>query len=184
MTNEEFQTAVELLLEGQKEGLRQIYEAYLRLIFAVIRDVVGRKEDAEDITSEFFIKLIRVLPSYKKGSPHRAWLITIARNMALDWLRKSDHERLFADDDEVQEGGTLEKSDESSVEDRAVLGTDMRAAMNKLDKKEKEIIDMKLIGELKFREIASITGQPIGTVTWLYNQGIKKLRRCLADYEG
>jgi RNA polymerase sigma-70 factor (ECF subfamily) len=42
---------------------------------------------------------------------------------------------------------------------------------------------MKLVGGMKFREIAETLHQPIGTVTWIYNQAIKKLRRCLAEYE-
>jgi len=44
-------------------------------------------------------------------------------------------------------------------------------------------VDLKLMGQLTFREISALTGQPMGTVTWLYNQAIKKLRRCLASYE-
>ena len=55
--------------------------------------------------------------------------------------------------------------------------------MRSLKPEEKEIVDMKLIGQLKFKEIAKLTGKPMGTVTWLYNEGIKKLRRCLSNYE-
>ena len=63
------------------------------------------------------------------------------------------------------------------------LSSDMAQAMATLEPREKEIIDLKLVGQFKFKEIAEMTGMPMGTVTWLYNQGIKKLRRCLADYE-
>jgi RNA polymerase sigma-70 factor (ECF subfamily) len=69
------------------------------------------------------------------------------------------------------------------VENKAILAEDMRRAMDTLTPKEKEITDMKLVGGMKFREIAEILHQPIGTVTWTYNQAIKKLRRCLAEYE-
>ena len=66
---------------------------------------------------------------------------------------------------------------------------DFRAYLKKLEEKkqtlsdrEREVLDLKLLGDLKFREIAKTLGQPLGTVTWLYNQGIKKLRRCLREY--
>lgn len=74
--------------------------------------------------------------------------------------------------------------DESfDVEKKAVLAEDMRQALETLSSKEREIVHMKLLGELRFKDISEATKQPMGTVTWLYNQGIKKLRRCLSGYE-
>lgn len=193
MTDEEFQAAMDALCRGDKNALKHIYEAYIKLIYAVVFDVVKRREEAEDITSEFFIKLIRAAGGFKKGSPHRAWMVKIARNMAIDSLRKSSREVLeyAAYNTEAGENGSAEerlermgaKEHADDVEKRAVLAEDMRRAMQSLKPKEQEVIDMKLLGQLTFKEIAGITGQPMGTVTWLYNQGIQKLRRCLAEYE-
>ena len=188
MTDEEFQSAITSLLEGNKEGLRHIYESYVRLIYTVVLDVVKRREDAEDVTSDFFIKLIRVAEQFKKGSPHKTWMVTIARNMAFDFLRKSNREILSYEGEEDDDSlnlveKTAASADDKSVENKAILAQDMKNAMEKLSPKEKEIVDMKLLGELKFKEIATITGQPMGTVTWIYNQAIIKLRRCLKNYE-
>lgn len=191
MTDEEFQTAIYALANGDKNALRLIYEAYVRFIYAVVYDVVGRREDAEDITSEFFIKLVRVADSFRPGSPHRAWMVQIARNMAIDNLRKSRREVLEYEADETQTDGNTYSVIECAgaaehaqeVEKKAVLAEDMRHAMQVLKPKEKEIVDMKLLGQLTFQEIADAMGRPLGTVTWLYNQGIMKLRRCLSEYE-
>lgn len=193
MTDEEFQTAVDALARGDKNALKHIYEAYIRLIYAVVFDVVKHREEAEDITSEFFIKLIRIAGGFRKGSPHKAWMVKIARNMAIDSLRKSRREVLeYAADDTGQGengdgGGKIAcagaKEHAADVEQKAVFAEDMRLAMQCLKPKEKEVIDMKLLGQFTFKEIAGLTGQPMGTVTWLYNEGIQKLRRCLAEYE-
>lgn len=192
MTDKEFQEAINLLLKENKEGLRRIYEAYIKFIYAVVFDTVGSREDAEDITSEFFIKLIRVAGQYKKGMPHRAWLATIAKNMAIDAIRKKQKEVVasaFSSEDEENSEYLDKKANESvitsvsPVEEQATLAQDMREAMKQLNDKEREIIDLKLLGQMKFKDIARMTRQPIGTVTWIYNQGIKKLRRCLANYE-
>lgn len=191
MTDEAFGSAIEALAQGDKNALREIYEGYVRFIYAVVYDLVKHKEEAEDITSEFFIKLVRVAGSFRKGSPHKAWLVQIARNMAIDAMRKNGREVLeyAASDDEDGDAtsGVIERSGAEEhakdVENKAVLSEDMRNAMATLKPKEKEIIDMKLLGQLTFKEIAETTGQPIGTVTWLYNQGIIKLRRCLQAYE-
>lgn len=189
MTDEEFQSAISSLLEGNKDGLRCIYEAYVKLIYTVVLDVVKRREDAEDVTSEFFIKLVRVADQFREGSPHKAWMVTIARNMALDFLRKSNREILSYESEEenddrlnlVEKAGA--KAGDRSVENKAILAHDMSRAMAQLSPKEKEIVDLKLIGNFKFKEIATMTGQPMGTVSWIYNQAITKLRRCLKDYE-
>ena len=176
MTEHEFYAAIKGLAKGNKDMLRAIYDAYGRLIYTIVYDVVKNREDAEDVTSEFFIKLIRVAGTYQKKTSHRAWLIQIARNMAIDLLRKRGHEYLLhetedAPQDQLEEGGTVETA--STVEEHVVLAEDMR---------QREVLDLKLVGDLKFREIAKTLGQPLGTVTWLYNQGIKKLRRCLREY--
>lgn len=185
MTDKEFLSAINKLLKGDKDGLKLIYEAYFKLIYAVVYDTVGSKEDAEDITSEFFIKLIRVADKFKKGSPHKTWLVTIAKNMAIDHIRKRSREVFEIDNisDDENTPRQWEDTSRASIEDAVALSSDMAQAMETLDPREKEIIDLKLVGQLKFKEIAEMIGQPIGTVTWLYNQGIKKLRRCLADYE-
>ncbi len=185
MTDREFQSAIKKLLKGDKDGLRLIYEAYVKLIYAVVYDTVGSKEDAEDITSDFFIKLIRVADSFKMGSPHKTWLVTIAKNMAIDHIRKRSKEVLEIDNTSDDDNAPRQWEDTSraSVEDTVAMSSDISQAMETLEPREKEIIDLKLVGQFKFKEIAEMTGQPMGTVTWLYNQGIKKLRRCLADYE-
>lgn len=191
MTDEAFQAAIEALARGDKNALRVIYENYVRFVYAVVYDLVKHREEAEDITSEFFIKLVRVAGGFRKGSPHKAWLVTIARNLAIDTMRKKGREVLEYgaenSDDSNETSGVIERSGAEEhakdVENRAVLTEDMRNAMATLKPKEKEIIDMKLLGQLTFKEIAEIVGQPMGTVTWLYNQGIQKLRRCLSAYE-
>lgn len=195
MTNEQFEAALNMLIKGEKEGLKQIYQAYIKLIYSVVLNLVGRKEDAEDITSEFFIKLINVAGTFKAGQSHKTWMVTIARNMSIDFLRKAGRELLINNTDEdsdsdkaIDDISAKDRTSragmvQSEVENKAILAEDMRTAMNNLSEKEKEIVHMKLIGNMKFQEISDTLGQPIGTVSWIYNQGIKKLRRCLSSYE-
>ena len=132
MTEHEFYTAIKGLAKGNKDMLHAIYDAYGRLIYTIVYDILKNREDAEDVTSEFFIKLIRVAGTYQKKTSHRAWLIRIARNMAIDLLRKRGHEYLLhetedAPQDQLEEGGTVETA--STVEEHVVLAEDMRQAI-------------------------------------------------------
>ena len=82
MTDNEFQSAMDALVNGNKNGLKAIYDAYMKLIYAVVYDVVKRREDAEDVTSEFFIKMSGK-PNNKfdpKGTATRAEVATILMN--------------------------------------------------------------------------------------------------------
>ena len=104
----------------------------------------------------------------------------------IDFNRKNNREVLEFDSEDNKEGlieSSSDKAGVSQVEEQAVLAEDMRQAMKTLSPKEKEVVDLKLLGQFKFKEISQMTGQPMGTVTWLYNQGISKLRRCLSSYE-
>lgn len=54
----------------------------------------------------------------------------------------------------------------------------LKEALATLKPKEREIINMKIMGDMTFQEIADILGKPLGTVTWQYREAINKLRRC------
>ena len=94
MTDREFGKYMSAIAQGDRESLRAVYDEYLKLIFAVVYDTIRQREEAEDVTSEFFIKLYRIADSYKKGTGHKRWLVTIAKNMAIDRIRKIDREML------------------------------------------------------------------------------------------
>ena len=57
MTDREFEQCMSAMAAGDRDSLRHIYDAYLKLIYAVVYDTIGQREEAEDVTSEFFIKL-------------------------------------------------------------------------------------------------------------------------------
>ena len=102
MTEAAFDACILAILNGDKQGLRDIYDCYLDYIYRIVYGVVGRKEDAEDITSEFFIKLWQQADKYRRGSGHKAYLATIARNMAIDHMRKYKREILEEFPEEVE----------------------------------------------------------------------------------
>lgn len=168
MTDNEFENCMRQIQKGKKEGLQKIYEAYIGLIYTVIYNLLGRKEDAQDITSEFFIRLWEKADTYRFGGKHRGWLVSIARNMAIDFIRKNKKELLV---EEIQ----LEEQTEDFVSE-VISQISIEEAMALLNVNEQEVMDLKVIGEFTFKEISEILQKPMGTVTWLYRNGIAKLR--------
>ena len=171
MTERHFRHCIKHMQSGNKNGLRAIYDDYIMFIYAIILTIVHNKEDAEDITSEFFIKLWNTSESYRSGHKHKAWLAAIAHNMAIDFLRKDHKEILISD---IPDSCDTSKE---SLESQVVGELSFKEALAELNEKEEEIINLKILGQLTFKEIADILQMPMGTVTWKYQNGIAKLRR-------
>ena len=180
MTDEQFNAAMIRLRDKDKQALKEIYEAYLGFIFHVVLDIVKNRETAEDIASEFFIKLWERAGQYKEGSGHRGYLATIARNMAIDHIRKYKHEELAsgtADEDAPPDDIGAAASKDLTPEEQTVSDLSVEQALARLKPIYRQIVTMKVLGNLTFKEIAEALQMPMGTVTWNYQDAIKQLRR-------
>ncbi len=140
---------------------------------------VRNNADAEDLTSEFFLKLWEKLAdTYKSGNGHKRWLSTAARNMAIDFLRKNNRTELIIDndtEDDEENSPHYEPQSSDNTESAAVGNLTVREALEKLNNSEREIINLKLFAGFTFKEIAATLKAPLGTVTWKYNRALKKL---------
>ena len=195
MTEGKFEACVAAMQNGDKEGLREVYEEYISYIYGIVRGLLASKEEAEDITSDFFIRLWEKSDTYKPGSGHKGWMATIARNMAIDYIRKRKREEPvdFSENREEDTGGMSagKKADmiqaaenQRSVEEEAIGEVTIQAALALLKESERRVIHMKIMGQMTFQEIADILEEPLGTVAWRYRQAIKTLRRCGYEESG
>jgi len=173
MTDAEFVSAIEKMKQGDRSGLREVYDAYGNTIYRLFLGRVHRHQDAEDLTSDFFLKLWSCASTYRTGTGHKCWLNTIAKNMAVDFQRRS---REIPVEDAAEEYAQQLTSPESTEDE--VLG-DMHSAqiLSNLSEDEREIVQLHLAAELTFREIAAILKRPLGTVAWKYRTAIGKLQK-------
>ena len=177
MTEEQFSLSMERIRQKDKSALKEIYEEYIGFVYHVVLDIVKSREAAEDITSEFFIKLWEKADQYRNGNGHKGYLATIARNMAIDYIRKNKHEELTIDREDENIISTEVSSMEKTPEDEVVGEISVEQALNKLKPVYRQIVTMKVLGDMTFKEIATSLNIPIGTVTWNYQDAIKQLRR-------
>lgn len=76
MNEQQFENAVARMVQGDKTGLKEIYLNYAGYIYRIIYEVLQNKENAEDVTSEFFIRLWDKAEQFKPGNGHKAiWLL-------------------------------------------------------------------------------------------------------------
>lgn len=172
MTEEQFADCIGLILAGNRDGLQRIYQAYGKYIYMILYDILKCKEDAEDVTTEFFLKLWNEAGKYQKGRGHRAWMGRIAHNMAIDFIRKRKSQVSY--EEIVEQEDIAAKNFESDTINKMAL----KEAVKTLKTEEQEIVNMKILLQMTFQEIADALGKPLGTVTWQYRQAMDKLRRC------
>src|ERR1700732_2616043 len=131
--------------------------------YALARWLAGNGADAEDIVQEACLRALRGLDRYAGGNA-RAWLLAITRNTTFTWLARN-RPQAVAISDEME---TLPRSDDAATREEALIAKADAAAIElaiaALPPPFKETLVLRDINGLSYREIAEITGVPLGTV--------------------
>ena len=158
--------------QGDEEAFAFIYERTKKGVFSSIYAITRDYEVSEELMQDTYIKLKQNITRYKEGN-FSAWLLRIAGNLALNHVKKSKREV-------YTESGTPEIGEYRMNEE----GTPVLNAVKKaLGKEEAEIVILHAVSGYKHREIAKLLNKPLGTITWTYNNAIRKLQRYLAEEE-
>ena len=176
MTDLEFAACIDAIRRREQSGLMRIYNEYSAYLFQVVSALVSQREDAEDVTSDLFLKFWESPPAYRPGKGHKGYLATMARNRAIDYLRANSR-TISIDTAEETEIGAVPSSADEIINEIAV-----EQVLAMMSPNEREIVSMKHLMGLTFREIAEATGKPQGTVAWIYREAVNKIRRC--GYDG
>ena len=172
MPNNSVDKTIELIANGDKGALADLYGQAKTQVYSYALSVLKNRSDAEDALSETFLEIWRCAPAYRpKGKP-MAWIITITKNLCYMKLRER---RKFSD--EPADFDSLVDQSALSPEDRATIF----AVIEDLDEAEREVIILHAIVGLKHREIAKILSAPLSTVLSRYQRAIGKLKKTLND---
>ena len=168
--NAECEKAVLKIADGDPDALKIIHKLMNRQIYAVAYAVLQDFSLSDDIVQETYIKIIEKAFSYRKGTNARAWILSIARNIAIDVFRRRKFE---CDTDVLPEESN--RFDESSV----LFSMEVQKALDSLDNEERQIIAMKVYAGLKHKEISPLLGINEEACKKKYQRAIAKLRQLL-----
>lgn len=151
-----------------------IYERYLDRIYAYCRYRVG-EHDAEDVTSQVFIRALAGAAGYRGGSV-RAWLFRIAHHCVVDHLRQQ-HPQVSLDQTEIDlPAAGLDLAEHVAREEQLQV---LRVLLAELDDDERHLLTLKLVSGLNASEIAQVVGKSAVAVRVELHRIIKRLRqRC------
>lgn len=170
--NEAFVEAVPLGGAAATEGFAELYERTFPRVYAYVASLLRDRATAEDVTAQAFERAYRKRRSYRASrGTMDAWLFGIARNAALDELRKRKRRASLEGDPEDQGARTPEDQVELALRREAV-----RAALASLDGQERDLIALKFAGGLSNGEIARVLRMSESNVGTRLHRAITKLR--------
>jgi RNA polymerase sigma-70 factor, ECF subfamily len=162
--------AVARAKEGDRDALQFLYVRYSNNIYGYVRSIVRDDHEAEDVTQHVFAKLLTTLVKYDdRGVPFFAWLLRLARNVAIDHLRAN---RLTPTENVIDPGVSA-----NNDLDRAET---VRAALATLPEEQRQVVFLRHVVGLTPSEIADRMGRSESSIHGLHHRGRRALQRELA----
>jgi RNA polymerase sigma-70 factor (ECF subfamily) len=166
--------AVARLKEGDKSALHFLYVRYADDVCGYVRSIVKDSYEAEDITQNVFAKLLGAIHKYEQREvPFTAWILRVARNVALDHMRarrQIPFEEVRATDDGHEQVGF----------DRSQC---LKEALARLPEDQREVLVLRHIAGLSPTEIADRLGKTEGAIHGLHHRGRGALQSALRELE-
>jgi RNA polymerase sigma-70 factor (ECF subfamily) len=180
-------TLVERCLSGNDTAWEELVRQHTRRVYGLCYRFTGKDSEAQDLTQEVFLRVFRVLGSFRSDEGSFAtWLTRLTRNLLIDHYRRTRNDR--ATDSIEEQLPRIEEGFSSAAgrPDRALAGREaselLQAALAKLPPDLRETIILRDLQELEYREIAVVLGIPEGTVKSRLNRGRAELARLLRKY--
>jgi RNA polymerase sigma-70 factor (ECF subfamily) len=159
-------------------GFSMLVEKYQQRIYWHIRKMVIDHDDTDDIMQEVFIKVWKGLDNFREDSSLYTWIYRISTHECLNFLNRRRRRSMFSLSDMNHE--LSEKLDHSSYIDGTEIQLKLQKALLKLPDKQRMVFNMKYFDEMKYDEIAEITGTSVGGLKASYHLAVKKIEDYLS----
>jgi RNA polymerase sigma-70 factor (ECF subfamily) len=191
MSGKEHNTDDELMaafIVGDSAAMETLFLRYRQSVYSWLLRMTGDAAEAEDIYQDVWLKVIRHAADYRSGS-FRAWLWQIVRNKATDRMRKMSPSLIL--DSPISAEGEGEETIVDQLSDDRAADALMQIeeverqrvvceAIEALPMAQREVVLLRINGELSFKEIADMLAAPMGTVLARMHNAVKNLKSALA----
>ena len=171
-------------LGGDEKSLEVLFGRYLKPIYSFTYRYVGGGQDAEDVAQEVFVKVWRNLKKFDQQKSFKTWVFSIAKNTAIDFLKKKKAIPFSEfENDEGENMITETLADPSPLPsellEKAGMAQVLNAAMDKLSPKYRMVLFLRYNDHFNFREIAESLDEPLHTITSRHRRALIKLKELL-----
>jgi RNA polymerase sigma-70 factor, ECF subfamily len=161
--------------QGDRDALEELYLIHFDRIYSYLHVSVGNRHDAEDLTTQTFLKMLEKIGSFKwQSAPFSAWLFRIAHNLAMDHFRAR---RRWQPEEEVPEPpGDAEPSAE--LEAMQTIGREsMLKLIDRLSPEQQQVLTLKFVFNLPNAEVAAILDKTEGAIKSLQHRALVSLQK-------
>jgi RNA polymerase sigma-70 factor (ECF subfamily) len=178
LTDEELERLIAACAARDSNALRRLYDAMAPYLLASMVRILKRQALAEEALQDVFVSIWQRAAQFEKqrGRP-RAWLVSIARNRAIDVLR-TERSHLYQDDahDDLAQIPLEADADWSSAGRSSAA---LENCFKQLNPDQRRGIELAFVNGYSHADIARTTGQPLGTIKSWIRRGLVSLRECL-----
>ena len=161
--------------QGDREALEELYLIHFDRIYSYLHMSVGNRHDAEDLTTQTFLKMLESIGKFRfRSAPFSAWLFRIAHNLAMDHFRAA---RRWQPEEEVPEPIG---SEELSAEDEAMHSIGRQSMLELIDElspEQRQVLTLKFVFNFGNGEVATILGKTEGAVKSLQHRALVSLQK-------
>lgn len=173
MTDKRLAKAIQRFKNGDETSFKILYEATKTRAYYTILTIVKNDRDAEDLLQDTYMRVIKSIQSYQENTHFAAWVSTIARNCAINhYHQRKNTSVLDVSDNEALFGG---------IDPDYYKKTYVYQLIKKLDLEDQEIVLRHVLLKETHQTIATALNKPLGTITWRYQQALKKLKKVKND---
>jgi RNA polymerase sigma factor (sigma-70 family) len=171
-----------LLSKNQRDAaFKTLLELYQVKLYWLIRKLVGTHEDADDVLQNTFIRIYNGLPKFSQESSLFTWMHRIAYNESIRFIEQNKKKHHMSIDDVNRK--YLDNLMEDSFFEGNALQVKLQQILEELPDKHREIFNMKYYDDLKFREIAEITGMKEGSLKTSYYNSVSIIQSKIENIE-
>jgi RNA polymerase sigma-70 factor, ECF subfamily len=176
---EEIRKLVERGQAGDRDALEELYLVHFDRIYSYLHMSVGNRHDAEDLTTQTFLKMLESIGRFQwRSAPFSAWLFRIAHNLAMDHFRAT---KRWQPEEEVPEP---HGSEERSAEDEAFQSIGRQSMLELIDslsQEQQQVLTLKFVFGFSNGEAATILDKTEGAVKSLQHRALVSLQKQIAD---
>jgi RNA polymerase sigma-70 factor (ECF subfamily) len=161
--------------EGDREALEELYLIHFDRIYSYLHVSVGNRHDAEDLTTQTFLKMLESIGRFRwQSAPFSAWLFRIAHNLAMDHFRAS---KRWQPEEDVPEPEPDEVTSAETGALESIGRKSMLELIEDLSPEQQQVLTLKFVFNFSNAEAATILGKTEGAIKSLQHRALVSLQK-------
>src|SRR5487761_381125 len=178
-SNDNVRKLVDRAQRGDRDALEDLYLMHFDRIYSYLHMSVGNRHDAEDLTTQTFVKMLESINKFRwQSAPFSAWLFRIAHNLAMDHFRAR---RRWQPEEDVPEPPGSEEPSAETLAMHSIGRQSMMELIDTLSPEQQQVLTLKFVFNFANADVATILGKTEGAIKSLQHRALASLQKQIAQ---